>query len=182
MTTEVTFENDLNFDPVEYLIKLAENQLHPGIHIEHDKLLKAIQTLGGSAAFSVADPFHPTHVRLSLYMGFTTPENNREVPHWHSEQAEAYVILDGIAKLITKHRFHIRGDWTILVGHPGDILVAQPEVCHWFRWQSSRGIAYVFKAPQVAGQGRYPHGKTTCLHGCPIYKNGCVLPEGFSPE
>jgi hypothetical protein len=81
--------------------------------------------------------------------------------------------------MVAKHRWEDDG-WIRRIGRPGDMLVARPEVCHWFRWQSGSGLALVFKAPQVAGVGPFPAGKVTCKF-CPHFNRGCVLPEGFVP-
>ena len=103
-----------------------------------------------------------------------------EVPHWHPDQAEAYVIIDGEAEIKAKHRWEDNG-WETDVAKVGDMLIVPPESCHWFRWRSRSGLAFVFKAPQRAGVGLFPAGKVVCRF-CAHYKRGCVLPDGFIPK
>jgi hypothetical protein len=165
-----------------YLHQLALGQKEPGLVIEHAPLVTAIKELGGAKGFSVPDPLDPSQIRLPLYIGATTPDATSEVPHWHPEQAEAYVLLWGEAELLVKYRWE--KDWGRRIVHTGDIVVAQPEVCHLFQWRSSgddtQALALVFKAPQVAGVGNFPSGKVTCRF-CPHFRRDCALPPGFQP-
>jgi|ERR1051325_4199165 mannose-6-phosphate isomerase-like protein (cupin superfamily) len=161
-----------------YLQGLACRQHEPVLLIEHAPLENALGLIGATG-ISVADVLMPFHISWSLYIGATTPRAVSEVPHWHPEQTEAYVILDGKAQMLAKYRW--QGEWVRREAQAGDMLVVQPEVCHWFQWQSPTGLALVFKAPQRAGIGPYPAGKTICKF-CPHYKNGCVLPHGFDPQ
>ena len=161
-----------------YLHELALRQQEPGLLIERKRLGPAMEQLG-ARGISVPDPMEPFQICLPLYIGVTTPRATTEVPHWHGDQAEAYVLMDGEAELLAKHRWET--DWVRRVGHTGDVLVAQPEVCHWFRWLSPHGLALVFKAPQRAGVGRFPAGKVICQF-CPHYRRGCILPDGFTPR
>ena len=122
------------------------------------------------------DPYRPHQVNLPLYIGFTTPANSGETPHWHSDQAEAYYLVSGKAEMWGKHRWDDDG-WVVKKVRAGNLIVAQPGVCHYFRWVSADGLALVFKN-QRAGVGRFPAGKTTCDH-CPHLGRGCVLPAGL---
>src|SRR5262249_12983803 len=134
----------------------------------------------GSAAFSVADPYESDQLILDLYYGETTP-GAKETPHWHAVQTEAYIVMEGEAEFFVKWRWTDNG-WQIRVARAGDIVLMQRQRCNWLRWRSTEGRAAVFKAPQIPGVGKPPNGKQTCLSGCPHYKRGCVLPEGFNPE
>lgn len=165
-------------DPTSYLQDLASRQQEPVLLIKREPLAHALARLGAKG-LSVPDILEPYQIHLPLYIGATTPSATTEVPHWHADQAEAYVILDGEAEMLAKHRWDDNG-WVQRAGQAGDLLVVQPEVCHWFRWQSTRGLALVFKAPQRAGVGRFPAGKVVCQF-CPHYGRGCVLPVGFTP-
>src|SRR5260370_27414537 len=119
-----------------------------------------LETLGAKG-LSVPDVTEPYQISLPLYIGATTPQATSEVPHWHQDQAEAYVCLKGEVALLAKNRWDDDG-WVRRVGQPGDLLIVQPQVCHLVQWRSARGISLVFKAPQRAGLGRFPHGKVTC--------------------
>src|SRR5437773_1796254 len=90
--------------PLPYLGKLARRQIVPLIVIEPKPLQEDLSKAGGAAAFSVPDPYRPDQVILPLYIGFTTPANRREAPHWHADQAEAYYITAGEAEMWGKHR------------------------------------------------------------------------------
>jgi len=162
----------------DYLHAVALRQQEPALHIENVPFRKVVEEIGATG-ISVADILAPFHIHLSLYIGATSPRATSEVPHWHPEQTEAYVILDGKAEMLAKYRW--QGEWVKREARAGDLLVVQPEVCHWFRWQSSSGLALVFKAPQQAGIGRFPAGKTVCKF-CPHFNRGCILPEGFTPQ
>ncbi|MFQ5859848.1 MAG: hypothetical protein ACE5LU_29995 [Anaerolineae bacterium] len=164
-------------DPVEYLHDLARRQHEPGLLIQREPLAVVMKELGAKG-ISVPDPFEPYQIHLPLYIGATTPQAKSEVPHWHADQAEAYVLMEGEAELLARYRWD-DDSWVRQLGRAGDVLVVQPEVCHWFRWLSADGLALVFKAPQRAGVGRFPAGKVVCKF-CPHYKRGCVLPAGFA--
>ena len=164
-----------------YLQERADQQQVAGLLYEREPLTTVIKKLGAKA-ISVPDPIEPYQVCQPLYLGATTPSANSEVPHWHREQTEAYVVMQGEAEVLIKWRWENNG-WKRRVLHAGDIILAQPETCHWFRWRSKEGdqaLALVFKAPQIPGVGKPPNGKTTCTNGCPHYQRGCVLPDGYA--
>lgn len=166
-------------DPVTYLHTLSLRRRKPLLLIEREPLQAAMEKLGAKG-LSVPDVFEPYQLQYPLYIGVTTPQATTEVPHWHPEQAEAYVIIDGEAELAAKHREEDNG-WETEIAKAGDMLIVPPESCHWFRWRSPTGLALVFKAPQRAGVGRFPAGKVIC-RDCPHYKRGCVLLDGFTPQ
>lgn len=175
----VVRENGQKAPPVpRYLEELASRQLEPVLHVEHMPFAAAIEAVGGAKGLSVPDVLEPYQISLPIYIGATTPRATTEVPHWHPDQAEAYAIMAGEAELIAKHRWG-EGGWVRRVARAGDLLIVQPEVCHWFRWRSPEGLALVFKAPQRAGVGRFPAGKVVCKF-CPHFGKGCVLPAGFA--
>jgi mannose-6-phosphate isomerase-like protein (cupin superfamily) len=161
--------------PADCLRNITGQQHQPGILVNAGKLAAAVAALPrGAKGISVPDVFEPDQISLPIYFGVTTTHAQSEVPHWHPEQAEVYVVCEGEAELVSRYRWD--GEWRRRVVRPGDVLIVQPEVCHWFRWLSeSEGYALVFKAPQRAGVGRSPCGKVTCRF-CP---HGCV-PEGFT--
>ena len=163
-------------DPAGFLRHLTGDPQDPILGIERDPLAAALRTLGAKG-ISVPDVLEPYQISLPLYFGATSPHATTEIPHWHPEQAEAYVLLDGEAELLAKFRWDDDG-WTVRRGKPGDVLIVRPEACHWWRWRSAEGLALVFKAPQRAGVGRFPNGKVTCQF-CPHFGRGCVLPAGF---
>jgi hypothetical protein len=132
-----------------------------------------LEAVGGAKGISVSDVLEPQQISLPLYIGGTTPRAASEVPHWHAIQAEAYVLLHGEAEVLAKHRWN--DDWVAKRATPGTLLIVQPEVCHWFQWRSSEGLAYVFKAPQIPGVGLPPNGKVTCKY-CPHYGRTCEPP------
>lgn len=166
-------------NPVDYLYQLIPRRLDPVLEIEGELFKKAIERLGSKGIF-VPDPYEPYQItNLNLYIGATTPFSKKEVPHWHSAQTEVYVIQEGQADLLAKYHWQVR--WRLFHGNPGDFLIVQPKVCHWFQWKSASGLALVFKAPQIAGVGKFPNGKTDCF-SCPFYNNGCQLPKGFTPK
>lgn|GEM_PF-5489926 len=119
----------------------------------------------------------PYQISTPLYVGVTTPEADSEVPHWHPDQAEAYVIMSGSAEMVAKRRWS--PVWRSQAAVAGDLLLVQPEVCHWFRWRSPAGMVLVFKAPQRAGVGRFPAGKTVCA-SCPHFGVDCEPPAALS--
>lgn len=161
-----------------YLQELALRQHEPVLLVELAPLTAELEGLGAKG-FSVPDVLEPYQIQLPLYIGATTPKATTEVPHWHPDQAEAYVVLDGEAEILAKYRWSDNG-WVRRRAKAGDVFVVQPEVCHWFQWRSARGLALVFKAPQRAGVGRFPAGKVICRF-CPHHQRGCVLPDGFKP-
>lgn len=161
---------------LDYLHELARRQQEPVLLIEQAPFRVELEELGASG-IAVADALRPFQMHMPLYIGATTPRAASEVPHWHPEQTEAYVILDGQAEMLAKYRW--QDEWVRREAQAGDLLVVQPEVCHWFRWRSLTGLAFVFKAPQRAGIGRPPAGKTVCQF-CPHFNHGCMLPDGFT--
>jgi hypothetical protein len=165
----------------DYLHERSAHQLEPGLLFERERMRMTIKRLGGAKGISVPDPLEPYQIHFDLYYGVTTPHATSEVPHWHAEQTEAYVMTeDGGAELLVKWRWDNSG-WQRRVLNSGDVILVQPHACHWFRWKSETGSAAVFKAPQIPGVGRPPNGKTTCTSGCPHFRRGCVMPDGFTP-
>ena len=162
-----------------YLQERAAHQHVPGLLYEGERIKSAVQKEGGGTSVSSADPYKPNQIHLDLYYGETSPLAT-EVPHMHMEQTESYTLMEGEAEMLTKWRWEDNG-WKRKILHAGDVILIQPEVCHWFRWRSKDGRAVVFKR-QIAGVGKPPNGKQTCMNGCPHYKRGCVLPDGFNPE
>lgn len=162
-----------------YLKDRAAHQHEPGLLYEGEQMEVAVQQEGGGTAVSSADPHKTNQVHLDLYYGETSPLAT-ELPHVHFDQTEAYVLFNGEAEVWVKWRWDDNG-WKQRTLRAGDVILMQPEVCHWFRWRSEDGRAAVFKR-QIPGVGKPPNGKQTCLNGCPHYKRGCVLPDGFNPE
>jgi cupin len=175
----VQIENDRDSSAISELFTLSVHAHDPVISVSTEALEEYLHEVGGAKGISVPDVLEPQQISASLYIGGTTPQALTEVPHWHPDQTEAYVILEGKAMILAKYRW--QEDWVRREAQGGDLLIVQPEVCHWFSWLSVAGLALVFKAPQRAGIGRYPAGKTICKF-CPHFKRGCVLPEGFTPQ
>jgi Cupin domain len=163
-----------------YLHERAARQREAGLVFEGEPMRTIMAELGAKG-ISVPDPLEPFQICLDLYYGETTPRATSEIPHWHKEQTEAYVMTDeGEAEVWVKWRWDDDG-WQRRVLRQGDVILVQPHACHWFRWRSERGRATVFKAPQIPGVGKPPNGKTTCANGCPHFQRGCVTPNGFNP-
>lgn len=163
----------------EYLHELGKRRNDPGFVIRSDPLAGAMES-HGAKALSAPDIFEPFQSTLGLYIGVTTPGAKTEMPHWHTlDQTEAYHVVEGELTVLSKHRWDDAG-WVEHVARRGDVVVLQPEVCHWVRWTSGSGLAMVYKAPQRAGVGRFPAGKVVCQF-CPHFQRGCQLPEGFAP-
>jgi mannose-6-phosphate isomerase-like protein (cupin superfamily) len=141
----------------------------------------AIAELGsGGTGMLVPDGIWPYHITCAeLYFGVTTPKAI-ERPHWHFRGWEGYVVVEGEAFMLVRWHDAVAVEWERRMLHPGDTILIAPGVCHWFRWQSQDGYAVVFKAPTIPGIGRPPNGKQQCQNGCHLYKNGCVLPDGFA--
>lgn len=158
---------------------LRDRQHEPGMVIRHELLEELVEVLGGKA-LSMLDPSEPYQWTDDLYLGVTSPNATTEVPHWHPNQTEYYIILSGEAGMKAKHCWDDDG-WLEQVAQAGDVIAIRREVCHLFGWRSPDGLALVVKAPQVPGVGRPPNGKWTCQH-CPYFQNGCVLPEGWHPK
>ena len=161
-----------------YLEDRATHQGEPGLWYEGERVKDAVQQNGGATAIWVPDPTKPHHIRTDLYYGETTP-GAEEVPHWHTEQTEAYIMVDGKAEAWVKWRWEPK--WQRRVLKKGDVILMQPEVCHWFRWLSEEGRAAVFKASPTSGVGQHLNGKRMCAN-CPHYEHGCTPPGGFNPE
>lgn len=178
---------EIELKPVNYLRQVANRQRKaPVLLYKRDSLVTALEERGGGFSIIVADALNPDQINGPLYFGATTPQNDKEVPHWHRDQEEAYVVMDGECELVAKWRWEDDG-WERLVGKPGDVLIARRESCHWLVWRSERGLALAFKSPQIPGEGASPAGKTTCLKGCPHFNNGCRMPVSsaeyrFTPE
>jgi hypothetical protein len=164
-------------NPAEYLRHLADRQQDPVLVIQQQSLAAAVVAVGGAKGISVPDVREPFQISLPLYIGATTPSASSEVPHWHPDQAEVYVVLEGAAEILSKYRWVDNG-WARAEAQSGDVLVVRPEACHWFRWRSPSGLAMVFKAPQRAGVGHFPAGKVVC-NSCPHFMRGCAAPAGF---
>ena len=149
---------------LQYFKNLAINHVcKPGIRIPIKKLKNflKLEENKGSQSISIADTMKPFQISLPLYIGATSPAaNKKEEAHWRNDQAESYVIIKGKAKLYAMYRW-AKG-FRVLEAEEGDTLVVQPQVCHWFQFTSKNGLAMVFKAPQQAGKGLPPKGKTTC--------------------
>jgi mannose-6-phosphate isomerase-like protein (cupin superfamily) len=161
-----------------YLDELSAGRLDPGIPVRYERMKRQTLERGqGAIALSPPDAWISTQLSLPLYNGYTTPRATTEKPHWHDSAAEAYCLIDGLAEIWCKWRW--MREWRRLLLRPGDVVLVQPHVCHWFRWGSEDGYAAVFKAPQIPGVGRPPAGKTTCAD-CVHYNNGCVPPDGYS--
>jgi mannose-6-phosphate isomerase-like protein (cupin superfamily) len=163
-------------DPEAYLHTLSQQRRKPSLCVQREPLQAAMEKLG-ARALSPPDVFEPYQFQYPLYIGVTTPQATTEVPHWHPDQAEAYVIIDGEAELAAKHREQDNG-WQTEAAKGGDMIIVPPQSCHWFRWRTEHGMALVFKAPQRAGVGAFPAGKVIC-RACPHYKRGCVHPQGY---
>jgi mannose-6-phosphate isomerase-like protein (cupin superfamily) len=93
---------------------------------------------GGAKGISVADVLEPQQISTDLYIGATSPLAATEVPHWHPKQTEVYFVVHGQAQILAKYRADAEWNTTPLVS--GDLLIVQPETCHWFRWISKQGL------------------------------------------
>src|SRR5207249_1312754 len=122
--------------------ELSLRRAKPVLLVERRPLQGAMEKLGAKG-LSVADVLEPYQLQYPLYIGVTTAQATTEVPHWHPDQAEAYVIIDGEAEIKAKHRWEDNG-WETDVAKAGDMLIVPPESCHWFRWRSRSGLAFVF--------------------------------------
>lgn len=158
-----------------YFAAIAERR-SPVTVIEQGSVLEALRGNGGAHAFSVPDAQRSDQIQLPLYIGFTIPGNGREIPHWHTDQAEVYVIVHGEAEIVAQP-YRDGDQWFTYRGGPGSLFLIAPQVCHWLRWRTDEGLAYVFKAPQRAGLGPFPAGRTDCQHGCPMFGRGCTPPH-----
>ena len=85
---------------------------------------------GGAKGISVADVLEPQQISTDLYIGATSPLAATEVPHWHPKQTEVYFVVHGQAQILAKYRADAEWNTTRLVS--GDLLIVQPETCHWF--------------------------------------------------
>src|SRR5258708_6841061 len=165
-------------DPATFFQELGSRRLEPVLLIQGEPFRAAVEYHGAQPP-PPPDPWEPYQLSLSLYIGGTTPQATTEVVHHHPDQTEAYVMVEGEALLVAKYRG--QADWVAHLARTGDLLIVQPDVCHWFRWQSARGLALVFKAPQRAGVGRFPAGKNLCAPYCQ-FSRGCMPPPGFQAE
>jgi quercetin dioxygenase-like cupin family protein len=163
-----------------YVLDRSVHRLEPGLLFKHDLLRAAIEELGGAHSIVIGDPFRPFHMRGNVYVGITTAEALSEVFHFHQQQTEIFCVLDGMAEVASRWAWATDDDWQHRVVKHGDIIIMQPEVCHYWKWVSETGFAAVFKAPiDPAGVGRPGlAGKTTCAF-CP-YVERCRLPRGYS--
>jgi hypothetical protein len=170
--------NDNEPPLAHYLLERAAHQRVPGLVYAFKQMRPEIAELGGTGVL-VPDALRPYHITCNdLYFGACTPKAI-ERPHWHFKGWESYTILEGEASMLVK--FHEAIEWETRVLHPHDTVLVAPGVCHWLRWHTEDGYAVVHKAPTIPGIGLPPNGKQTC-RTCHLYKNGCVLPEGFNPD
>jgi hypothetical protein len=164
---------------MDYLEELADSQVDPGIHVRYERMKQRTREPGQGAIAVSVPGWKPSPLALPIYHGYTTPRATTEKPHWHDGAAEAYCVIDGLVEILCKWRWE--REWRRLILRPGDVALIQPDCCHWVRWLSEDGYAAVFKAPQIAGVGSPPAGKTTCSD-CTHYNNGCVQPDGYNPN
>lgn len=163
-----------------YLLDRSARRREAGLVFEYKQMREAIAQLdSGGTGLLVPDSLRPYHITCNeFYYGVCTPRAS-ESPHIHFRGWEAYLVLEGEAEMLVK--WHEALGWERRVLLPFDTCLIAPGVCHWLRWASEDGYCVVFKAPTIPGIGKPPNGKQTCLN-CHLYKNGCVLPDGFSPE
>lgn len=172
--------NENSFTTEDYLEQLSNNHLVPGLLFEFEPMQAAIAREGGAMAITPQDPWKIVQIAgLPMYCGATTPRARSEIPHWHYNALEVYVVIAGSAEMWVK--YHWLKDWQRRIAHEGDMLLIQPGVCHWLRWTSDNGFAWVFRAPNIGGVGRPPAGKQICAT-CPFWQNGCLGPEGYKPK
>ena len=175
----ITKHADDDFNENGYIASVADRRRHdPVLHFEQQFLANELIHNGGATGIAVADVLKTFQFRADLYFGVTSPQAKSEAPHWHTEQWEAYAIIEGGAEIVAKYRWVANG-WITETLRAGDVILVQLDDCHWFRWRSSSGLCYVFKAPQVPGVGPAPAGKVTCDKGCPHNTNGCIYPTGW---
>jgi mannose-6-phosphate isomerase-like protein (cupin superfamily) len=165
------------------LRKVADQQLVPGgLLYTRDALLAAAEEYGGAFAITPADQIDPDQVgNQPLYSAVTIPTNRREVPHYHGgdkRPAEAYLVTEGKALVYLRWAHATSTPWQKVEVSDGSILYVPSGQCHYVTWESERGLAYVFKAPQQPGIGLPgDKGKTTCRF-CPCSQD-CEPPESF---
>jgi hypothetical protein len=162
-----------------YLLDRSARQREPGLLFEYKQMRAAIAELGsGGTGMLVPDALRPYHITCNdFYFGVCTP-GAVERPHWHHKGWESYTILAGEAEMLVK--WHEEVEWRRKVLYAFDTILIAPGVCHWLRWSSEDGYCVVHKAPTLPGIGLPPKGKQQCAT-CHLYKNGCVLPDGFNP-
>ncbi len=162
-----------------YVFELTKKCQEPGLVIENAALTAALSTVGVAKSLSASDPFEPSQMHFDeISIGVITANTDPRVLHWHPQQIEVYAIFFGDAEFLCKYQWDDVG-WVAHRAAPGRVLIVQPQVCHWFRWKSRAGFAYVFKAPQIAGVGPNLAGEVVCTRGCPHFNNGCVLPAEY---
>jgi oxalate decarboxylase/phosphoglucose isomerase-like protein (cupin superfamily) len=169
-----------------HLHEVADQQLAPGgLLYTREALLAAAEEHGGAVAITPADQISSNQVgNQPLYSAVTTPSNQREVPHYHGgvkRPAEAYLVTEGKALVWVRWAHATSTPWQKVEVCDGSVLYVPSGQCHWVTWESNRGLAYVFKAPQQPGIGiPGDKGKTTCKF-CP-YSQDCEPPPGFKPN
>jgi mannose-6-phosphate isomerase-like protein (cupin superfamily) len=173
----VANDNDRPFPA--YLLDRSARRREPGLVFEWNQMRAEIQALGGTGIF-VPDAIRPHHINCNeIYFGVAS-SRAVEKPHHHHRGWEAYLVLEGEADMLVK--WHEEVDWQRRLLRPHDSIFIAPGVCHWLRWQTDDGYVVVFKAPTIPGIGKPPNGKQMCTNGCHLYKNGCVLPDGYNPD
>ena len=171
--------NDNNGPFPAYLLDRSATRREAGHLFESTQMRAALAAIGGTGVY-VPDALKPYHITNNeFYLGAATPKAI-EKPHWHFQGWEVYLVLEGEAEMLVK--WHKEVDWHRRLLRPHDWIVIAPGCCHWLRWQTEHGYVVVFKAPTIPGIGKPPNGKQMCTNGCHLYKNGCVLPNGYNPE
>jgi len=152
-------ENDPPFIAANYWQDRAAHQEEAGLVIEFEKMKLAIEEHGGSKAFFGFDEWESDQIHSShAYLGL---------------QTEMYVVLDGTAEIWVKHYWESSKSWCRRVLNHGDIVIVNPQTCHFFKWRSPQGVAVVTKSPNtIGGVGRPPASKLNCTN-CPRFQKGC---------
>jgi hypothetical protein len=162
---------------IEYLRHKHQSQLYPSVVYKYEATRAAVEAVG---AGGIMDPTpyrdHQIESR-QLYFGVAVPPGSNEVIHRH-DAPEIYVQIAGFARVWTK--WYFADEWFERDLAPGDALLCQPGVCHFYQWFSpiGQGLAMVFKAPARGGVGRGT-GKITCENGCPLFGDRCAGPASL---
>jgi Cupin len=171
--------NDNNPPVPAYLLELSARSREAGHLFKFDQICRSLALINGTGIY-VPDALKRPHITNSdIYLGVATPRA-MEKPHWHFRGWEVYLALEGEAEMLVK--WHEEVDWKRRLLRPRDWIVIQPGCCHWLRWHTNHGLVLVVKAPTIPGIGKPPNGKQMCTNGCHLYKNGCVLPDGYNPD
>src|SRR5689334_10608340 len=96
--TKRVLTDKLEVDALAYLNELSAARRHPLILVQRKPFQSVMEELGAKG-ISVPDVFEPYQLQYPLYIGATTPHAKSEVPHWHPDQTEVYVIIDGKAEM-----------------------------------------------------------------------------------